>query len=443
MKKTLLFTLLLLCSAVCGFARDEFNCFCIIAGKNATTDGSVIMAHNEDDDDNMMLNLNVGSKYIWAEFPGWYATDAFLNRNGVAIASDNCRSREDKPVLTDGGVFYEIRATVAEKARTAREGMHIIGELIEKYGYRDSGRSYMVADANEGWVVSVVNGKHWVAQRVPDDKVMIIPNYYIIDEVNLADTVNFAGSKDIVEYAVSRGWYDPAKDGKFSFRKAYSSEKLFVAKSNVLRQKAAIDYFCGGYCEPGNHHPFAHKAAKKVDVEDMIGALQLHNKNDLKTGSICSRVTVVSTIFQLRKDMPKELGCIMWTAIGHPNIEAYIPWYLGTTKSPEGWQRFATAEEAMDKHFKDTADLRVNYPDARCWKYVDRWNNSKDDIISYEKKRQLIINPFRKLMFKEQPIFERRMLRKYCRNGAVTDAEGLAEEINKQLDLHYKEYELL
>lgn len=443
MKKTLLIAALLLSTAICGFARDEFNCFCIVAGKNATADGSVILAHNEDDDDNMLLNIYAGSKYIWAEFPGWEATDAFLNRHGVAIASDNCQSREDMPILTDGGRFYEVRATVAANARTAREGMHIIGEMVEKYGYGDSGRSYMVADADEGWVVSVVKGKHWVAQRVPDDKVIAIPNYYIIDEVNLEDTVNFAGSKDIVEYAVSRGWYDPVKDGKFSFRKAYSSERLFVAKSNVLRQKAALDYLCGGYCKAGNIHPFAVTPAKKLTIEDLIGALSLHNKSDLKTGSICNNHTVISTIFQLRANMPKELGCIMWTAIGHPCIEAYIPWYLGTTKAPEGWQRFATAEEAMEKHLKDTADLRVRYPDARCWKYVDRWNAAKPDILNVEKTRQAIIKPFQKFLFKEQKGFEKKMLRKYCKGGSVTDPAGLAEELNKRLDLQYKEYEIL
>ena len=443
MKKIFLAAALLLSCTICGFAQDGFNCFCIIAGKNVTTDGSVILAHNEDDPGDLLLNINAGSKYLWAEFPGWEATDAFINRNGVAIASDNCRSREDKPELTDGGVFYEVRATVAEKAHTAREGMHIIGELIEKYGYADSGRSYMIADASEGWVVSVVNGKHWVAERVPDDKVFVIPNYYVIDEVNLEDTVNFAGSADIVDYAVSRGWYDPARDGKFSFRKAYSNEKMFTAKTNVLRQKAAIDYICGGDCEPGNHHPFALTPSRKMTVEELIGALSLHNETNLGTGSICNKVTVISTIFQLRGSMPKELGCIMWTAIGHPNIEAYLPWYLGTTKSPEGWQRFDTAEEAMAKHFTDTSDLRVRYPQARCWKYVDRWNAAKDDIINYEKQRRAVIGPYQKYIFKDQKSFERKMKRKYVRGGVVTDSAAMADELNRHLDMTYKQYEVL
>ena len=46
------------------------NCFGIIAGKNATTDGSVLVGHNEDDGGEQMLNMYVADFGIWAEFPG-------------------------------------------------------------------------------------------------------------------------------------------------------------------------------------------------------------------------------------------------------------------------------------------------------------------------------------------------------------------------------------
>jgi dipeptidase len=64
---------------------------------------------------------------------------------------------------------------------------------------------------NEDAVAPAVNGKHWVAQRVPDDKVAPIPNCYTIQGIDLRDTVNFLGSPDIIEYAITRGWYDPAR----------------------------------------------------------------------------------------------------------------------------------------------------------------------------------------------------------------------------------------
>ena len=433
----------LLLGSLCALkAEDGFNCFGMIAGKDCTTDGYVLIGHNEDDPGEQLLNIYPTDKYLWVEFPTLWAGDAFLTRTGVAVVSDNCRSREDKPLLTDGGIFYRLRVEVAKRAQSARDGMHIIGELVEKYGYGDSGRSYLLADAGEGWIVSVVNGKHWVAQRIPDDQIMLIPNYYVIDKVNLDDTVNFAGSKDIISYAIQRGWYNPSKDGEFSFRKAYSSGKMLTAKTNLYRHKAALDYFRGGYADPNAEHPFSFKPAKKVSVQEMINALSLHNPNDVGTGSISSKSTVVSTIFQLRGNMPKELGCVMWTAMGHPCIEAYIPWHLGLKKAPEGWNRFESWEEAEKKHFGDSNELRKFYPDCRYWRYADRWAASKDDIINVEKQRKVLLKPFQKMMFKEAKIFEKKMMNKYG-NRYVDDPESLAEEIRTFLNGCYKQYDLL
>ena len=34
---------------------------------------------------------------------------ALMQQKGVAITSDNCPSREDKPELTDGGIGFKLR----------------------------------------------------------------------------------------------------------------------------------------------------------------------------------------------------------------------------------------------------------------------------------------------------------------------------------------------
>ena len=444
MKRILALAALLLSVCSVSFAEDEYNCFGIIAGKNVTKDGYVILAHNEDDGGDLMVNFYAGDKYLWQEIPGLEASDAFLNRHGVAIVSDNCPSREDAGELTDGGIFYNLRVQVAERARTAREAVHIIGELVEKYGYKGSGRTYLVADSEEGWAVSVVMGKHWVAQRVPDDKVFLIPNYYVIDKVDLADSENFAGCADLVEYAISRGWYNPAKDGEFSFRKAYAKPSTRKGARNCVRHKVAIDFVCGGYAsENPDDHPFAVKPAKKLSAQDMMELLSKHIDAKLSPGSICCPTTVVSNVFQLRGNMPKEIGCVMWTALSHPCIEAYIPWYLGLRKAPRGWGRFTSAEDAMAAHLSDFKDIRRNYPNGNWWKYADRWENAKDNLSEVEKSRQRLIRPFQKLMFKEQKAFEKTMLRKYCDGVLVNDPDALADDILKHLENCYKQYDLL
>ncbi|MBE0664247.1 MAG: C69 family dipeptidase, partial [Candidatus Aminicenantes bacterium] len=128
------------------------------------------------------------------------------------MTSNACLSREDKPELFSGGIGFNLRRLVAERAHTAREGVRIAGELISQHGYNSSGRTYIIADAREGWLLHAVNGRHWVAKRVPDNEVAVIANRYTITAVDLKDRENFQGAADIIEYAVVRGWFNPQKD---------------------------------------------------------------------------------------------------------------------------------------------------------------------------------------------------------------------------------------
>lgn len=376
--KKILTTLAFLLGCLTLCPAQDYNCFSVLAGREATVDGSVMLAHNEDDSGEQMLNIYVvpasdrSLRYIWCEFPGMEVSDVLMNQFGVSIASNGCPSREDKGEFTGEGVLYEVRIAVAKYARTAREAVSLIGSLVETFGYKGSGRSYIVADPSEGWVVSVVKGKHWVAQRVPDDKVMTIPNYYVIQNVDLSDEENFAGSEDIVEYAISRGWYDPEKDGDFSFARAYASEKSLTSDNNNARHHQGWSYFFGSD-RPGE---FASVPMKKVSLRDMMNVLAIHRSPDAEghlTNSICNDHTVLSTVFQLRPKLGFDTGCVMWNAMGHPCSEVFVPWYAGMTEAPKGFGRFKTAAEAEKKHMSDAKDKRKKYPDHFYWKYVDTW----------------------------------------------------------------------
>lgn len=426
MKKFFLSVAILVSSVAISFAQSKGrvfndNCFAIIAGKDATADGSVLFAHNEDDDGEQMLNFYIAggsdgvARYLWAEFPGMTQADSYINEYGVAVASDYCPSREDRFDCTDGGVLYEVRQTVAKYATSARHAVSLIGQLVEKRGYNSTGRTYSVADSKEGWVVSVVKGRHWVAKRVPDDQVMSIPNYYTITDVNLADTANFAGSPDIVSYAIERGWYDPS-EGEFNFRKAYGlPQRTFLAANNLGRHARVLAFLSDGqYKYDPKTLDFSIVPSRKLTVQDMIDALSLHKDastgksqvcvdgensgsaigsqeefcaldggNTGHNGSVCNDNTVLSTVFQLRGWLPKGIGNIAWMCAGKPCVGIFVPWYLGADKVPVGWSRFADWKEAEEKHLSDAENKRKNYPDGKYWEVVDRWNKISEDYKAY------------------------------------------------------------
>jgi dipeptidase len=69
----------------------------------------------------------------------------------------------------------------------------------------------------------------------------VIPNYYTIESIDLADTVNCLGSADIIDYAVRRGWYDPSSGRPFSFRLAYADPLSLTDIKNIARHWQGIN----------------------------------------------------------------------------------------------------------------------------------------------------------------------------------------------------------
>jgi len=363
------------------------GCFSIVAGKGASVDGYVMMAHNEDDSPPQVVNhhkiprkkhspgekvnlINGGQldqveqtwAYLWSEMPGMLFSDSYINEWGLSITSDNCPSREDKPEITDGGIGYMLRRLVAERAKTAREGVSLAGRLVERFGYIDSGRTYIICDPDEGWLFCVVNGKHWLAQRVGDDEVAMVANTYTVRRVDLSDKDNFLASDDIIEYAASRGWYDPQNDGAFDFAAVYSNPDSASSLSNFGRQWSGLTYVVAEPIPLGPELPFSVVPRHKVGVAEMMQILRHDDKGTaiqsapLMKGphesgcSICSGDTQTSFVVQLRRNMPSDIGIVYWMCLAPPRTSFYIPFHFGISDFPTG---FCSKSQRPSKLFYD------------------------------------------------------------------------------------------
>jgi len=350
------------------------GCFSIVVGKGASVDGQVIVAHNEDDQPPQIVNhykirrkehapgekvkLRNGGQldqvlqtwaYIWSEMPGMLFSDSYINEWGVCITSDNCPSREDKPQITDGGIGYMLRRLVAERARTARDGVLLAGRLVERFGYIDSGRTYIICDPDEGWLFCVVNGKHWLAKRVADEEVAMVANTFTIRQADLSDRDNFLASEDIITYAVSRGWYNPQEDGPFDFAVVYANPESASSWSNFGRQWGGLQYVVAEPIPLGQELPFSVVPRQRMSAAQIMqilrhdyGQAQIQpsssEKNSLqKSCPICSGATQTSFVVQLRRSMPLDIGIVYWMCLASPRTSFYIPFHFGISDFPAGF----------------------------------------------------------------------------------------------------------
>ncbi|MHC4316602.1 MAG: C69 family dipeptidase [Planctomycetota bacterium] len=357
------------------------GCFSIVAGKDASVDGYVIVAHNEDDTIPQIVNhhkiprrkhsrgdkvklLNGGRlnqveqtwAYIWSEMPGMLFSDSYINEWGVSVTSDNCPSREDKPRITDGGIGYMLRRLVAERAKSAREGVLLAGRLVERFGYIDSGRTYIICDPDEGWLFCVVNGKHWLAKRVPDNQVAMIANTYTIHQVDLSD-----------------------------FARAYANPKLASSLSNFGRQWSGLSYVVAKPIPLGPNLPFSVVPKQKVDVAQVkqimrhdndakiLQSSSLTDDTDKIACAICRGSTQTSFVAQLRRNMPLDIGIVYWTCLAPPRTSFYIPFHFGISDFPTGFSSKSERPSIISYNEKVSSTFRAD-PLQAFWTFSNFYN---------------------------------------------------------------------
>ena len=121
---------------------------------------------------------------------GMTATETITSNPRVLAADplvkyEKARSRREKDVI--GGIGEEdFVVLVLPYIHSAREGVTRLAELLEKYGtYESNGIAFN--DEKEIWWMETIGGHHWMARKVPEDRVVLMPNQFGMDEFDLAD----------------------------------------------------------------------------------------------------------------------------------------------------------------------------------------------------------------------------------------------------------------
>ncbi len=296
----------------------------------------------------------------------------YINENQVAIGETTIGGRRDFRNANGWLELVHLTMLAVERGESARHAIQVMGEIAEKYGYADSGEMLSVADPNEVWVFEIVGpgvlweqgsdspGAFWIAQRIPDGEVAVSANSSVIREVDFNDHENFMFSPGIVEFAVEKGWYNPASGEQFNWRKHFcSGMRDDYSAKRVWRVFSLIAPSLADTLVESDL-PFSVPVDKKISVADVFKMHRDHYEGSKYDGSTsltagpfnnprrvegytfkvgdvtyewhraisltrCEHVCVG----QVRGWLPNEVGGVLWYAGTAADSSCFIPFYVG------------------------------------------------------------------------------------------------------------------
>ena len=309
-------------------------CTTILVGRNASYDGSTMIARNDDSgsghftpkkfvvvppQEHPAVYRSVIS-HVEVELPGnpmrmtampnavegkgiWAAGG--VNEAGVGMTATETITSNPRVLGADPLVEYipakggqpEVPGGIGEEdivylvlpyIHTAREGVLRLGKLLEKYGtYEMNGIAFQ--DVHEIWWLETIGGHHWIAKRVPDDAYVVMPNQLGIDQFDLEDALgakkNHLCSADLDDF-IENNHLDLSWNGVLNPRDAFGSHDDSDHVYNTPRAWFMLRYLNphskkwdgpnADYTPRSDDLPWCMVPEKKITPEDVKYVLSSH-----------------------------------------------------------------------------------------------------------------------------------------------------------------------
>ncbi len=380
---------------------SSFACTGFLIGRNASADGSTMITYAADS------HLLYGELY---EFPAkdypkggmldiyeWdtgkylgaipqvshtYKVTGNMNEFQLSISESTFGGRGEL-VDTTGLIDYGSLIYIAlQRARTAREAITVMTQLVEQYGYYSSGESFSIADPKEVWIMELIGkgprnkGAVWVAVRIPDDCIAAHANQARIRTFPLEDKENCLYSHDVISFAREKGYFD-GLNKDFSFADTYAPLDFGSLRGCEARVWSFYNKFVDGMDkylpylngESTEAIPLYMKPNRKLTINEVKNAMRDHFEGtpfdmtkDVGAGpyavpyrwrpmnftvdgqtyvnerAIATQQTGFSFVAQMRSWLPNEIGGVLWFGVDDANTCVYVPLYNSITEVPHSFK---------------------------------------------------------------------------------------------------------
>jgi dipeptidase len=265
-----------------------YPCTNYLVTKGASTDGSTMISYAADShvrygelyfrkggiwpEGSMVKLYDRGSNRLMGQIPQarqTYNVIGFMNENQVCIGETTFGGLHQLEDTTGTIDYGSLMFLAMDRAKTAREAIKIMGELVEKYGYYGGGESFSIADPNEVWIMEIVGkgtemvldkktkslvnknkGAVWVAIRIPDGCISAHANQARITTFTLENgktsissknlnkinipTIEVVYAYDVIQAARDKKLFT-GKDSEFSFSDTYAPMTFDAARFSEIR----------------------------------------------------------------------------------------------------------------------------------------------------------------------------------------------------------------
>ncbi len=389
-------------------------CTNILVTKGATKDGSVIITYTCDGEFHPTLRITPAADHKPGdvyEVKSWgskvygaipqpahtYAVVGLINEHQLAISETTYGGREEL-YNPDGLLHYwDLMQLALQRAKTAREAIKVMTDLVDEYGYRSPGESISIADTNEAWILEIIGkgpgrkGAAWVALRVPDGYVSCHANKARISTFPREDTENCLYSGDVIEFAIEKGYYDPKSGEPFSYCEAFcpttptNNRYADTRVWSILRRTAPSLNLSSDYhraVEGAKPYPLWVKPDEKLGMADVMALMRDHYEGtdfDMTKGidagpygsplrtrpmgwtsggvehtwerPISTQQTGFSFISQSRGHLPDPVGGVYWYGVDDTAMTCWVPFYCSADALPRSYTVGGMSQFTWDSIF--------------------------------------------------------------------------------------------
>ena len=467
------------------FLTYTFSAACtnILVSKGASKDGSVMITYSCDGEfvphprivpaaDHQAgdsLEFKIGTKIVKIpQVPHTYKVVDLMNEHQLVIGETTFSGRQE--LINPQGVFHywTLMRLALQRAKTAREAIKVITGLVEKYGYRSGGETISIADPKEAWILEIIGpgpggqGAEWVARRIPDGYISCHANKARISTFPLNDPKNCLYSKNVISFAIKKGYYDPKSGEPFRFNEAYCPDTPRNRRYSdmrvwsIFRRAAPSNHFSADYARSdlkAKSYPLWIKPDHKLSVADVFSLMRDHYEGtpfDMTKGidagpfgspdrwrpiswkidsveyawerPISTQQTGFSYVSQSRSWLPDCIGGVLWYGLDDTYTSCYMPVYCSADKFAKPLETGSLQEFSWDSAWW-IFNLVANYANLKYSYMIKDIQKVQKDLEGKFLALQPAVEKTALQLAKQDP----KLMERYLTNYSVTQQNTVFE----------------